>query len=91
MAGFGGPVEADEAYVGGKVKNMHAHRRKHMKGGRSTDHKTAVAGVKDRITGRVAARPVLGRVSEVADRSRLRVSSTGGGGVQDRSCQQRTV
>ena len=38
---------------------MHAHRRKHMKGGRSTDHKTAVAGVKDRTTGRVTARPVL--------------------------------
>ena len=38
---------------------MHAHRRKHMKGGRSTDHKTAVAGVKDRTTGRVTACPVL--------------------------------
>ena len=59
MAGFGGPVEADETYIGGKARNMHAHRRKHMKGGRSTDHKTAVAGVKDRDTGRVSARPVI--------------------------------
>ena len=59
MPGFAGPVEADETYVGGKAHNMHAHRRKHMKGGRSTDHKTAVVGVKDRMTGRVSARPVL--------------------------------
>ena len=41
MTGFGGPVEADETYIGGKAKNMHAHRRKHIKPGRSTDHKTA--------------------------------------------------
>ena len=59
LAGFGGPVEADETYIGGKARNMHAHRRKHMKGGRSTDHKTAVVGVKDRGTGRVSARPVI--------------------------------
>ena len=59
MAGFGGPVEADETYIGGKAKNMHAHRRKHIKPGRSTGHKTAVAGVKDRATGRVAVRPVV--------------------------------
>ena len=31
MAGFGGPVEADETYIGGKAKNMHNRRRKHVK------------------------------------------------------------
>ena len=55
---FTGPVEADETYVGGKAHNMHAKRREGMKPGRSTIHKTAVAGVKDRATGRVVARPV---------------------------------
>ena len=59
MAGFAGPIEADETYIGGKAGNMHQHRRKYIKPGRATDHKTAVAGVKDRTTGRVTARPVL--------------------------------
>ena len=55
---FAGPVEADETYVGGKSINMHAKRREGMKPGRSTRHKTAVVGVKDRATNRVAAHPV---------------------------------
>ena len=55
---FAGPVEADETYVGGKSINMHASRRKDVKPGRSTGHKTAVVGVKDRTSNRVSARPV---------------------------------
>ena len=51
---FAGPVEADETFVGGRAKNMHAAKRKQLTGRGGTD-KTAVAGVKDRATGRVRA------------------------------------
>ena len=51
---FAGPGEADETYFGGKRKNMPVSKRKEMTG-RGTVGKTAVAGVKDRDTGRVAA------------------------------------
>ena len=69
---FVGPVEADETYVGGKAHNMHAKRRAGMKPGRSTIHKTAVAGVKDRGSNRVVARPV----SDVSARSLTGVVSS---------------
>lgn len=73
---FAGPVEADETYVGGKARNMHARRREQVKPGRHADHKTPVMGVKDRITGHVAARPVpdvsarsvIGVISETTER-----------------------
>ena len=51
---FAGPVEADETFVGGKAKNMHAAKRKQLTGRGGAD-KMAVAGVKDRPTGRVRA------------------------------------
>ena len=54
---FGGPVEADEAYFGGKRKNMHAKQRERLEG-RGTAGKVAVVGVKDRETKQVAARVV---------------------------------
>ncbi len=56
---FTGPVEADETYIGGKRKNMSKAKRRELKeagAGRGTAGKEAVAGVKDRETGRVAAR-----------------------------------
>ena len=51
---FAGPVEADETFVGGRAKNMHAAKRKQLTGRGDAD-KMAVAGVKDRATGRVRA------------------------------------
>ena len=54
---FHGPAEADETYFGGKRKNMPKSKRKQLEG-RGTVGKTAVAGVKDRETGQVAARKV---------------------------------
>ena len=53
-----GPVEADETFVGGEARNMSASRRREVISGRGPVGKTAVVGVKDRSTGRVAAAPV---------------------------------
>ena len=52
---FAGPVEVDETFVGGKARNMHAHKREQAIKGRGTVGKTAVIGAKDRKTNRVSA------------------------------------
>ena len=51
---FLGPLEADETFVGGKAKNMHANKRRQLTCRGGAD-KTAVAGVRDRATGKVRA------------------------------------
>ena len=55
-AQFAGPVEVDEAYMGGKEKNKHESKKR--RAGRGTAGKVPVVGVRDRATGRIAARPV---------------------------------
>jgi len=56
---FKGPAEVDEAYMGGKRKNMPKSKRKSLKG-RGTAGKAIVAGVKDRKTNTVVAKTVPG-------------------------------
>ena len=54
---FSGPIEVDEAFVGGKRRNMHNRKRAGLEG-RGSVGKTAVVGAKDRATRRVAAKVV---------------------------------
>jgi len=65
---FEGPVEADEAYFGGKRANMSNAKRKELAEagmGRGPAGKTAVVGVKDRATNRVAAKVVPSTTGEI--------------------------
>jgi transposase-like protein len=52
----GGPVEADECFVGGKPKNMHAYKRAKLEP--KGERKTAVMGLLERNTRQVRAKVI---------------------------------
>ncbi len=54
---FEGPVEVDETYMGGKRRSMPNSKRKQLTG-RGTAGKTAVVGMKDRLSNGVTAKVV---------------------------------
>ena len=56
MERMAGPVEADETYIGGKEFNKHAARK--LNAGRGPVGKVAVAGVRDRTTGKAKGKVV---------------------------------
>ena len=58
---FSGPVEVDETFIGGKEKNKHEDKRSHIRG---PSGKTVVAGMKDRETNKIVARPISERTKE---------------------------
>jgi transposase-like protein len=64
-------VEADETFIGGKVKNMHASRRlklEQMKSnGLKNETKTIVVGILDRAKGKVRAEVVANRQQDTLD------------------------
>ena len=62
---FDGPIEVDETFVGGKMKNMHADKRREARQ-RPDYGKTIVVGARDRATGAVCAQAV-----EAADKETL--------------------
>jgi transposase-like protein len=49
----GGPVEVDETFIGGKLKNMHVQKRKRMLKGGHQDDKAIVMGMLERRTRQV--------------------------------------
>ncbi len=61
-----GIVEADEAYIGGVAKNMHAHKRKQRVEGRGAVDKVAVMGILQRTNGDIPSR-VLTRIIKDAN------------------------
>jgi transposase-like protein len=56
--GEGGPVEVDETFIGGKLKNMHLKRKAKVKASANPDNKVAVMGMLDRESRQVRAQVI---------------------------------
>ncbi len=57
--GFSGkPVEVDETFIGGKMKNMHASKKAKLNLALRGDHKIPVMGILDRYTRQVRAKVI---------------------------------
>lgn len=61
MGQNGGPVEADETFIGGKARNMHAWKRAKKITGTGGEGKELVMGLLDRETGKVHVRHLADR------------------------------
>ena len=65
---FSGPIEINETYVGGKMKNMHGKQRRAAR--QKPDYgKTIVAGARDQATGAASAQAV--ESADKGDRERV--------------------
>ena len=56
-----GTVEVDETFIGGKEKNKHGDKRRHIRG---PSGKTVVVGMKAREANKIVAKPVSERTKE---------------------------
>ena len=72
---FGGPLEVDETYFGGRERNKHADKK--LRAGRGAVGKTAVIGAKDRKTNKVKAKVVEKTDAETLQEFVIDVAETG--------------
>ena len=72
---FAGPVEADETFIGGLEKNRHKHKK--LRVGTGASGKAIVFGVKDRATGRIAAKVLEDRTIPTLNAAVAEVTAPG--------------